>query len=158
MKICYLADGVSVHTQRWLKSVSSQGHKVILITFRPAEIDDVMIHTIKTPRFIKILPTASFLSRFHYLFGKKQTQQIVDSFAPDIIHSFWATSYGLLGARLNFHNYLVSVWGQDIAKSPRKYFLMKLIVKYVLKKAKYIYCTSQYLVDETNKYINDKFW
>ena len=155
MKICYLADAQSIHTQRWVRSVSAEGHEVIVITFRPSIIKGVTVHTLKSPYNDLISPTTHVWDRLHYVFNRKQVKLILDSFAPDILHAFWATSYGFLGSRMQHPNFLVSVWGQDITKSPNKYFIMKIIVKYVLKKAKYIFCTSEYLANETKKYIND---
>ncbi|MBL7086416.1 MAG: glycosyltransferase [Candidatus Cloacimonetes bacterium] len=154
MKICYLADARSVHTQRWVKSVAAAGHKVVVITFRPAEIEGVPVYTIKTPRFIKISPTAPFWSRFNYLFGKRQAKKIVDSFSPDILHAFWVTSYGFLSTRLDHPNYLVSVWGQDITKSPNNW-LMRKIIQFNLSRAKKVFCTSKFLLNKTSVFIEN---
>ena len=35
MKICYLADAGSIHTQRWIKYFADNGHEVYLISPRP---------------------------------------------------------------------------------------------------------------------------
>lgn len=155
MKICYLADAKSVHTQRWVKSISTANIDVIIISFREAKIEGIPVFTISTPKILNVSPSAAFWSRFHYLFGKNQVKKILNDFKPDILHSFWATSYGFLGARMKHPNFLVSVWGQDITKSPNKSLIMKWIIKYVFKKAKFVYCTSKYLVNETKIYIND---
>ena len=138
MKICYLADAQSVHTHRWVQSVADQGHEIILLTYRPGKINGIKVLSLNSPNIKNISPIAPFWSRFHYLFSTRQAREIIDRFSPDILHSFWATSYGLIGARMHHPNFIVSVWGQDITQSPRKSLIMKFIIKYVLKNAKYI--------------------
>ena len=44
MKICYFADGQSIHTQKWCTHFANLGHEVHLITFRDCRIDRVHVH------------------------------------------------------------------------------------------------------------------
>ena len=47
MKICYLANGNSVHTKKWLKYFVEKKHEVHLITFSSsAEIEGVKVHVL----------------------------------------------------------------------------------------------------------------
>ena len=155
MKICYLADAQSVHTQRWVTSIAAKGHEVVLITYRPEKIAGITVYVLKSPRFHNISPTVPFWSRFHYLFGKKQAKTIIDSFAPDILHAFWATSYGFLGARLGHPNFTVSVWGRDVTDSPKHSRIMKGIIKFVLSRAKLVFCTSIFLLEKTKPLLKE---
>ncbi|WP_242852236.1 glycosyltransferase [Clostridium butyricum] len=68
------------------------------------------------------------------------------------MHAHYATSYGLLGALANYHTYIISVWGNEIYDIPIKSPTHKMMVKYNLKKAEYIYSTSNVMKDETKKY------
>ena len=93
MKICYLADAQSIHTKRWVRSVKLLGINVIVISYRRGEIDDIPIHTLKTPKIFNINQSVPLILKFHYLFGLSQTKKLIDEFQPDIIHAFWASSY-----------------------------------------------------------------
>jgi hypothetical protein len=44
MKICYFADGQSIHTQKWCIYFANLGHELHLITFRDCRIDRVHVH------------------------------------------------------------------------------------------------------------------
>ncbi len=44
MKICYFADGQSIHTQKWCTHFAKLGHEVHLLTFRDCRIDNVHVH------------------------------------------------------------------------------------------------------------------
>ena len=41
MKICYYADGRSVHTRRWASYSAGRGHEMHLISFAEMSADDV---------------------------------------------------------------------------------------------------------------------
>jgi len=155
MKICYLADAQSVHTQRWACSIKDRGIDVIIISFRYAKINGIPVFVIKTPKIFKISPSSPMWSRYHYLFGLKQARKIINKYNPDILHAFWATSYGFLGARINHKNFLISVWGSDIVDLPRNFIITK-IMKYILNKAKLIFCTSQFLLTKTKRYVDKR--
>lgn len=151
MKICYIADGQSIHTQRWCKAVAARGHEVSLLTFRPVEIDGVSVYTIWRPFQSRISREASLLSRIMYLFGIFQVRKLVRDISPDILHGFYATSYGLMTALAGQRPYMISVWGSDINVSPGNWVLHK-IVTYVLKHADQIFCTSQALLEAAKKF------
>jgi len=155
MKICILADVQSAHTRRWVRSISESGHELIVISFRPGQIEGIDCHYLRTPKILGISPSNPFWSRFHYLFAKGRAQRIVNEFDPDIVHAFWATSYGLLGARLHSKAFMVSVWGMDITDSPKN-FIMKQVVKYALRKAQKIFCTSKFLLERTKSFVVDQ--
>jgi len=154
MKICYLADAQSAHTQRWVRAVRDHGHEVMIVSFRPADLNDIPVYHIHTPKVIGIGASAPLWSRFHYLLGTRKVKKVVSDFQPDIVHAFYATSYGFTAAKLKFPRYFVSVWGQDVTRSNQN-FVMRFLVKYALRKAETVFCTSEFLMNETSKIIND---
>jgi len=154
MKICILADSGSIHTVRWATALKNEGFEVRIITYVDSDVPGILTHYIKTPKIKGISPTAPLWSRLHYLFGFQQAKKIIQEFKPDILHAYWATSYGFLGARLNHPNFYISVWGREITHSAR-HILIRPMVVYALKKTKKIFATSRFLLQETEKYVND---
>jgi glycosyltransferase involved in cell wall biosynthesis len=73
-------------------------------------------------------------------------------FKPNIIHSHYASSYGLLGALLFFSPFIVSAWGTDVMEFPKKSFLQKFVLKFVLIRANKICVTSKVLEKEISNY------
>ena len=49
MRICYLADAASVHTQEWARFFVERGNDVSVISFRPAKIPGAKVHHIRAP-------------------------------------------------------------------------------------------------------------
>lgn len=154
MKICILADVQSAHTKRWALGIAGKGHEVIIISFREGNIPGIKCHTLKSPMIYEIAPSVPIWAKFHYLFGRCAAQKIVDDFAPDIVHAFWATSYGFMAARLKTRRLFISVWGADITDSPRNP-IMKRVVIYSLRKAEKIFCTSNFLLKKTEPFVSD---
>jgi L-malate glycosyltransferase len=138
MKICYLADALNVHTQKWARHFVERGDEVHVISFRPAIIEGAQVHFIHTP-----------FGRLSYLLSASQIRQLVQRLAPDILHAQHATSYGLVGALAGFHPFFISSWGSDVVWSPRQFFLFDWMLRYNFKRADRVTATSQMLAGAT---------
>ena len=152
MKVCILGDAGSIHTQRWAMGLKAKGLDIIVISYKNKEIPGVPVYLLKSPRVNKISPVSPLWSRFHYFFGLKQTKDIINEFKPDILHAHWATSYGLLGARTNFHPFILSVWGSDVFEFPNISYFHKKLFQFNLKKADKLLSTSHIMAREIKKY------
>jgi glycosyltransferase involved in cell wall biosynthesis len=151
MRICYLADAGSIHTQRWVKYFADSGHQVHLISYSPLEdnISGVTFHLLALPRpNIKILSASvSFIPHI------VQIRKLVRELKPDILHAHYALGYGFFGAVTGFHPFLLSVWGSDVMVEPRQNAIFSLMVKVALAKADIVLTTSKYF----KKYLNTRF-
>ncbi len=152
-RLVVLADGESAHTQRWCLSLAEKNLEVILVTFRPTPIIGVTVIPINEFSAKYISPTSSMLHRFHYIFSLNRIKKIIHKLKPDIIHSFYATSYGLLGALTFRSPFFVSVWGMDITDSPNQPIIRSL-VKFVLARTRVIFSTSNFLAGATQPFMS----
>lgn len=124
MKICYLADASSIHTQRWVKYFAERGHDVHLISYNPASINDVKIYVLPKTKNQFL----TFILRFFWV------KRLIKNIKPDLLHAHYIGGYGWYGALSGFHPFVVSAWGSDIAVDPERSKLHRFLVKYVLKK------------------------
>lgn len=76
---------------------------------------------------------------------------------PDIVNAHYASSYGVAMALSGIDNYILSVWGSDIYDFPKKSIFHKNLLKYSLKKARYLFSTSKAMAKEASKYTDKKF-
>jgi glycosyltransferase involved in cell wall biosynthesis len=67
--------------------------------------------------------------------------KLIREIKPDLIHAHLLTTYGLLGAMLNFHPFCISVWGSDILIDSCG--TTKYISRYILTKADVITCDGE---------------
>jgi len=145
MKICYIADAQSIHTQRWVKWFAERGHEVHLITDKPAEIDNV-----------KIYPVKGRGKKINFLIRAWETRKLVKKIKPDILHVHYAFGYGTFGAFANYHPFIVTAWGSDVLIEPKESFLKRHVVKYVLKKADVVHSVGKNLTKELVTLVADQ--
>lgn len=126
MKICYLAHGQSIHTQRWVRYFSAQGHEVHLISFQPFADDKTVFHVLKRKFPVEDLD---------YFLQISTVRRLVREIQPDILHAHYLTSFGFLGACSGWHPFVVTALGSDILITPFRSFLHKMLTRFVLKKA-----------------------
>ena len=132
MKICYFADGESIHTVRWCKYFEAIGYEVHLISFKNVFIDKVTTHYVKSSS-IRVEG-----GNWKLLFGFREVKKILNKIKPDIFHSLYATSYGITGAFCRYHPFIITALGTDVLISPHQSFLYKLFLKYAFSKSDWI--------------------
>lgn len=141
MKICFLANSSSIHTQRFARYFADKGHEVHIISFAdecPAKsLDGITIHPINAnKRYIYATFPMEFL----------KFKKVVDQIRPDIIHAHYVTKYGIIGSLLTGYPFMVSAWGSDIWEDSKGW--LRLPTKYVLKKADAVHCDSGKMLGE----------
>lgn len=152
MKLLYLADAKSVHTKKIASYFAEKDHEVNVASFKKEDIPNVNVFDLG----IKKISPKGGLVNWKYLFKRKEFNKLLKKIEPDILHSHYATSYGLLGALSNFHPFIISVWGSDVLEFPKKSPIHKKLIKFNFKKADFICSTSQVMAREIKKYTKKK--
>lgn len=142
MRICYLADGESVHTQRWLNYFANKGHDVHLVTVWPFEVDNlqnVKLHRLNMIRGIKGV---------NPLYAAFQIKRVIKSISPHLLHGHFVVGYGFWGALCRFHPFVLTAWGSDILVKPRLSNLTRWMVQFALRRADLITCDAEHLAEK----------
>ena len=135
MKICYLADAESIHTQRWVQYFADQGHQVHLISKNPcAQLKGIKQHHLKR------LHESEAFSAVNLLVILPQVKSIIKKVAPDILHSHFVLDYGSYGAMSGFHPFVISAWGSDVLEVPKRSKSLRALTRYALNGADLITC------------------
>lgn len=137
IRLLYIADSTSVHTQRWLKYFADRGYEIFIITIgKKRQTLAYAHHVFNFDHFYYNSPT--FLT---YLF---KTKRLIQAIKPDILHAHFVHQYGWLAALSGFHPFILTAWGTDILKLPyaSRGKLGKWLTQYTLKKADVITATS----------------
>lgn len=132
IRICYLADGQSIHTKRWCAHFSALGFEVHLITFRPVEMEEATVH------YVDCGPIAVEGNNKKILFKIPTIRKIIKKINPDLVHAHYATSYGLVGALSGRKPLVVTALGSDVLISPLHSRAYRLLLKFVFRKATWI--------------------
>jgi glycosyltransferase involved in cell wall biosynthesis len=141
LRLCYIADATSIHTQRWVNYFARKGHDVHLICWRLMPGYDENIHIHLLTRLPPKMWTP-YLSAPLWIF---QTRRLVKKIKPDVVDGHFITSYGFLAACSGFHPLVVSAWGSDVLVLPKRNFLLKAITEYALGKADVVTCDAEHV-------------
>ena len=148
MRICFIAPSANYHTIKWAKWFSSHGHEVHVISFMKSEIPNVTVHFVETG----VSASDRDIKKIKYLLQGSSIKKIVKEIQPDIINAHYATSYGAATALSGIKRYILSIWGSDVYDFPRKSWFHKILLKYSLSHAEYIFSTSRAMAEEAKKY------
>ncbi len=156
MRICYLADAKSPHTQKWVTHFAAEGHEVHVISFRDHEIAGVSVHHVPPPLVdssVELLHAGrGRLQKTAYLFCARRVRRLVRQLKPDILHAFLATSYAYVGAMSGVHPFVVSSLGSEIVVLPEDSLFYRGLVRYNLRRADAVTATSRFLSQATRRY------
>jgi len=149
MKICYLANARSIHTQKWVKYFVDKGYDIHLISFEKYPIENVEVHHLKRPLNI---PHASL----PFIFALIPTvKKMIKRMEPDVLHAHNLYAYGLCGALCGFKPFVATAWGSDVLFIPverlGKYMVKRCIATYVAIRADLISVDSKSLMQEIIK-------
>lgn len=155
MRILLLSDPESPHTVRWANALYDRGNEILLFglsNFDPAPYNPgIKIESFNVFPFIKNKLHGNVL-KIIYLLKLPLLKKVIRSFKPDILHSHYASSYGLMGALSGFHPFVVSVWGTDVYIFPNVSFIHRNFIKYILSKPDVICSTSNAMKKITESY------
>ena len=142
MKICYLANARSIHTQRWARHFSGRGWDVTVISFEEGVIDGVSVIPI---------PYGTVSRHLNILLGILDIHKLIQKLNPDILHAHYATSYGLAGALSDRHPFVVTAWGSDVLVMPEKSWVYRQIVRFVFGRADLITSMAPHMTEHLVK-------
>lgn len=139
LKICFIADGRSIHTQRWIEYFAYR-HEVHLITYDPMgiSIPGVTEHVVGSPDQNLYL---SFWPRHLRIFG------LINKIEPDLIHAHFIAKYGFHLPFLPKIPSIVTAWGDDILILPPKSRLIHYFTGLALNHADLVYAVSHDIRD-----------
>jgi len=134
LKICYVADGQSVHVLKWVRYFADRGYDVHLVTFNATgQIEDVKVHKVR------------YFSKAAYPFRILEVRNAIKGIGPDVLHAHYVSHYGMYAALTGFKPFVVTAWGSDVLVEPKKSMIKKYVVKYVLRKADLITCDAEHM-------------
>ena len=146
VKLAYAHDGVSVYDELFLNSLKER-YDVYVLTFYPSPL--FIPSGIKTIKMIDPLPETNLhpfegmrkhlLTPVRALLIKRNLLRV----KPDALIGCWASTYGFYSAYSNFHPFILLVWGSDVLIFPQRYFPLKALVIYSLRKADVVIVDSE---------------
>ncbi len=152
MRLCYIASGISIHTERWVNHFARRGHEVHLIASQFTEGYEGFDSSIQMHSLVKLFPriwtVSGYFSGILWLF---QIRRLVKQIKPHILHAHYIGVPAYLGVASGFHPLVLSAWGSDILITPKKNPVRGFLTRQALKRADRIICVSSALEEEIVK-------
>lgn len=141
MRICYIADAGSIHTQRWINYFAEKGHEIHLISLRAGQ---GYAKGVQLYRLVRLMPHIWPVTRyFSGLLWLVQARRLVRRIKPDILDAHTITVNSHLAIASGFHPLVLTAWGSDILIQPKKNPFWRALTKYALRKAELIVYNSE---------------
>jgi glycosyltransferase involved in cell wall biosynthesis len=135
LRILFVADAASIHTQKWLKHFQSRGDEVHVASFRPSKIEGVTVH---------LLPTWG-MGKLGYFSALKILPTLYKKIKPEVVHAHYVTSYGFLSALTKLHPLIVTAWGSDVLLAPQQSIFRNYFARYALKHADHVTTLAEHM-------------
>ncbi|MFC2993686.1 glycosyltransferase [Acinetobacter sichuanensis] len=145
MKLILLSSANSIHTAQWAVNLKKLGEEVIVVSQQKADISfpsDIPVY---------YLPYKGQMGYFLNVFALKK---IIQEVQPDILHAHYASGYGTTARLVNFHPYILSVWGSDVFEFPYRSFIHKYLLSSNLKAPDILVSTSNSMLKQTYQFID----
>ena len=143
MRICFLANARSVHTQRWATYFANRGHEISIISRDPAQLTSATVYAPTLPGWLtrgKAISSAVAAQ----VMNAVRVRSLVRRIAPDILVAFTFQSYGVLAVLSGFHPVVAYHLGaRGISYWPEVSLTMRSLVRLILKKADLLHTFDQ---------------
>jgi glycosyltransferase involved in cell wall biosynthesis len=137
-KLVYAHDGTSTYDELFLNALRVK-YDIYVLTFHhsPTCIPPG-IKAIKMRELIpetNLHPFEGMRKHLLTLIRARTLKKNLIRIKPDVLIGCWASTYGFYSAYSNFHPFILFIWGSDVLIFPKKYFPLKPLVTYSIKKA-----------------------
>ena len=136
MRICFLGDIRSTHTQKFIKYFSKE-HDTHIISFDYIG-DERMESGINF--FNNIGTEIHILKKSHLLISPIITRSLIRKIDPDLLQAHFITNYGFLGAFSGVKPLVISAMGDDILIHPFKSIFYNWLVMHAINNSDFIIC------------------
>lgn len=140
MKVLYVSSNGGIHDYRFLKKLTGD-YEVLFLHYAANEIIDEID---KLGRLQIISKKPAFKS-MPLLSEGRHFKKVLKEFQPDIVHTGYVWQVGILAANSGVRPHLSMPWGSDILLEPDKSFILKRLVKKVMKTCDHVQCDSEFV-------------
>jgi len=146
-RLLVLSDASSAHTERWVRALAARGHVISLYSLSTpagdayADLKNVTVQSLGLPISL-VADSEGALSKARYLKAIRPIRDLIKTFAPDVVHAHYVTSYGLLATLAGARPRILSAWGMDVYGLASRSVLYRKFVSSVLGSADLILSTS----------------
>jgi L-malate glycosyltransferase len=132
LRICYLGDPRSIHTQRWVRWFAERHDVSLISTAEDDALADVEICALKDGG----LP-GTRLAR-----AVSTVRRVVARERPDVVHAHYINEPGWFAASSGAQSVVITAWGSDVYRAPGESRLARRLNPWAVRRADWVTCDS----------------
>jgi glycosyltransferase involved in cell wall biosynthesis len=133
MRICFIGDARSVHTQRWVRWFADR-HDVALIAAEPdSSLTAFELATLPSGR----IPGTRLAD------SVRVTRRALRAYRPDVVHAHYINEAGWLAAASRRRPFVISAWGSDVYRAPQESAVARRLNPWAARSADFVTCDSR---------------
>lgn len=155
MRICYLADGRSVHSHRWLRFFADRGHHMFLFSFAPMGSQDIAEVEKTGANYLGELDAFHIKRFWRTASDLRRLRRVLRGERIEIVHSHFLGFNSWYAALSGFHPSVITVMGGDILGEdwrPGSDLRERWLTPYALRNADLVTCWSSKLTNVVRRY------
>ena len=138
MKLCFIGDAESIHTQRWVRWFADDHDVSVIATTGDESLADLTAATLPASATLRLAASV------------RAVRRTLRSLQPDIVHAHFINEAGWFAAAAGRRPFVVSAWGSDIYRAPAESRLAARLNPWAARRADAVTCDSRDQADALN--------
>jgi glycosyltransferase involved in cell wall biosynthesis len=133
VRICYIGDPRSVHTQRWVRWFADRQDVSLIATAPDASLKELELGVLTEGG-----PPGTRLVR-----AVRDVRTLLRRARPDVVHAHFINEAGWFAAASGRRPFVVTAWGSDVYRAPQESKLAGRLNPWAVRRADWVTCDSE---------------
>jgi glycosyltransferase involved in cell wall biosynthesis len=133
VRLCFVGDPASIHTQRWVRWFASDHDVSVICTTGDQSLADLSAGT---------LPGSSPVPGLRLARSAAAVRHTLRELRPDVVHAHFINEAGWFAAASGWRPFVLSAWGSDIYRAPYESRLAGRLNPWAARRADALTCDS----------------
>ena len=134
MKLCFVGDPRSIHTQRWVRWFTDDNEVVFVATADDEALGDLRVCT---------LPSASRVPGMRLASSVRVLRRVIAEHRPDLVHAHFINEAGWFAAAARRRPFVITAWGSDLYRAVAESQLARRLNPWAVRSADHVTVDSQ---------------
>jgi glycosyltransferase involved in cell wall biosynthesis len=132
MKLCFIGDADTIHTQRWVEWFAADHEVTVITTDSDEGLPDYKVATLPGPSPLRTRLFESVL----------EVRRVLRKYRPDILHGHFINESGWFSAASGHRPFVITAWGSDVYRAPAESRLARYLNPWSVRRADWVTCDS----------------
>jgi L-malate glycosyltransferase len=147
LRLFWLADVNTAHTERWVNALAERGHEILLFSLTDVEFGGLRAQSRVRLESAKLSTGLAYSAeggarKLLYATALPKVLGLARRFRPHVSHAHYASSYGVLAMLAKLRRRVLSIWGADVYNTPLRSPVHRWVIGRAMRSADVVLSTS----------------